>query len=501
MRYLRFSRLCLFAGLAACSGGHPAPLPSTPPGLGAAPGSPITHVIFVVQENRTFDNIFGGPNGFPGADTASTGRRSDNSIQILSQVELECTYIIRVFDCPRQDPNNYHQPWLLACNAPSPPPFTVGGASPCRMNGFDQDQTSDLDPDQVYSYVDYSETTAYWDIAKAYTLGDHFFMGHNSESYTAHQYIFSAQSNNVVDGPVYPNPPSSATVFLTPWGCDSPAGTTTFRLDPATGQETSTASGPLPCFGGMPGGAYHSLADLVNAKQDLNWRLYSYSICQNINALDVNKSIRYGGSWPSDAEAQCPLAGNVSTTHFRTPQGTFLTDVANGDLANVTWVLPGPVTSDHPGVPFGYCGPWWVASIVDAVGQSKFWNSTVIFIFWDDWGGYYDHVPPYVVRDQAGPGFRVPLMVVSPYSKRGQVIHTNGEFSTLMQYTEENFGLGSLGQSDASPYLNDLKDYFDFSSAKPFVPITIPSSLVCGSGSGLAPGLRASKWQRLVGDD
>ena len=220
MRYLRFLRLCLLAGLAACSGGgHPAPLPSSTPLFGAAPGSPITHVVFVIQENRTFDNIFGGPNGFPGADTASTGRRTDNSIQVLSQVELECTYIIRVFDCPRQDPNNYHQPWLLACNAPagSGPPFTVGAASPCRMNGFDQDQTSDLDPDQVYSYVDYTETTAYWDIAKAYTLGDHFFMGHNSESYTAHQYIFSAQSNNVVDGPVYPNPPSSATVFLTPW--------------------------------------------------------------------------------------------------------------------------------------------------------------------------------------------------------------------------------------------------------------------------------------------
>lgn len=92
-------------------------------------------------------------------------------------------------------------------------------------------------------------------------------------------------------------------------------------------------------------------------------------------------------------------------------------------------------------------------------------------------------------------------MVVSPYSELGQVVHTNGEFGTLLQYTEQNFGLGTLAQSDASPYLNNLRDYFDFSSAKPFVPITIPSSLVCGSGTGLTPGLRPTKWQRLIGDD
>jgi len=197
----------------------------------------------------------------------------------------------------------------------------------------------------------------------------------------------------------------------------------------------------------------------------------------------------------------------VNTPNFRAPQSTFITDIANPkyNLANVTWVLPGPFSSDHPGVPFGECGPGWVGSVINAVGKSKYWNSTVIFVFWDDWGGFYDHVPPYVVRDVAGPGFRVPLLVVSPYVKTGHVSHTNTEFATLLKFTETTFGLGSLGATDTSPYLNNLNDFFQ-STPKPFTPISLTSWYarygLCEIGEP-NPTIRApkSRWLHMVGDD
>ncbi len=491
--------LFVLAAWVACTS-NSSVTPSSGPSL-HGPQQKFDHIVFLVQENRTFDNIYGGPNPFPSADAATVGAVSTGTPVPLAKVELECTYTVRVYSCSRQDPDNYHPQWLTACNAPSPPPFTVGAASPCRMNGFDRNQTKDLDSGQIYSYVDRAEVKPYWDAASAYALGDRFFMGHNSESYTAHQYIFSGQSNNVVDGPVFPLPtPAAQKYFITPWGCDSPPGTTTFSLDPSTGAESAKPSGPLPCF------AYPALASLFVDKPKLSWRLYSYSICQNINGLDVNSSIRNSSAWPSDVEKTCPNSTTITkNANFRAPEDTFLTDVSgnNGTLASVTWLLPGAITSDHPGVPYGYCGPWWVASVIDAIGKSKFWDSTVIFIFWDDWGGYYDHVAPYTVRDQAGPGFRVPLIVVSPYAKRGAVVHTNTEFATLLKFAESNFDLGSLHATDESANLNDFNDFFDFSAPKPFAKINLPTYALCNDTARTRgrPRLqrRSSRWLRMIG--
>jgi phospholipase C len=154
-------------------------------------------------------------------------------------------------------------------------------------------------------------------------------------------------------------------------------------------------------------------------------------------------------------------------------------------------------------VPYGYCGPWWVANIVDAVGKSKYWGSTAIFIFWDDWGGFYDHVSPYVVRDRAAPGFRVPLLVVSPYAKRAHVAHTPGEFGTLLKFTETALGLGSLGTTDASPYAGNLDDYFDWNNPQPFVTISPSNYSLCNSGSAMTNRLdpESSRWLRMIHDD
>jgi|HubBroStandDraft_5_1064220.scaffolds.fasta_scaffold17580_3 phospholipase C len=400
------------------------------------PYGKIQHIVIVIQENRTVDNIFGGPHPFPGADAVSSGETSNGKMKKLSEVHF----------FPSLDVNNYHVNYLTACNAPNPPPFTVGQPSPCRMNGFDKNQT--LLEGEIYSYLDYGETKPYWDIAKKYTLGDHFFMSHNSESYTAHQYLFSGQSNDVIQDPVFPSgfyPP-----FLTPWGCDSPKGSTTYLLDPKTGKQSKNPDGPFPCFD------YKSLADLLDDKNK-SWRLYAWTKHENINALDVNKSIRYSDLW-------------TNGTNFREPETKFLKDVKSTSLplADVTWILPGPLSSDHPGTPSFY-GPSWVADVVNAVGKSKYWNNTAIFVTWDDWGGFFDHERPYVVRDQFGPGVRVPLLVVSPYAKSGHVSSTDTEPGTLLAFVEQTFGLGNLGTTDVSPYINNFDDFFNWSAKpKPF---------------------------------
>jgi phospholipase C len=401
----------------------------------SSPVGKITHVVFIVQENRTLDNLFGGPRPFPGADAASFGQTSNGKTVPLQQIEF----------FPSLPVNNNHRQWLTACNAPgSVPPFPVGQPSPCLMNGFNKNQS--LLQGDIYSFVDYAETKPYWQIASTYTLADHFFTSHNSESYTGHQYIFSAQSGNVVDTPVLPG----GLPYITPWGCDSPKGTVTHYLNPVTGQES--LSQIFPCFN------YLSLADAADLQQK-SWRMYIWEKVININALDVNKSIRYGPFWKDQ-------------TRFRTPETAILKDVSGPlGLADITWVLPGPTNSDHPGTPSLY-GPQWVSNVIDAIGESPYWSSTAIFVFWDDWGGFYDHVPPYVVRDQAGPGFRVPLLVVSPYAKPGYVSKPNIEFGTLLNFTEAVFGLSPLGGVDTSPYIGSYADLFNFSAPpRRFVPI------------------------------
>jgi phospholipase C len=155
-----------------------------------------------------------------------------------------------------------------------------------------------------------------------------------------------------------------------------------------------------------------------------------------------------------------------------------LTDVGNGKLASVTWVIPNWPASDHPEINDG-SGPSWVASVVNAIGASQFWSSTAIFITWDDWGGWYDHVAPTVINDGKSwgsgfvYGFRVPLVVVSPYAQTGYISHVTHDFGSILKFTEEVFGLPSLGYADA--YADDLLDCFNFGQRPmPFRKIHAP---------------------------
>ena len=410
--------LCAVVTLVGCGAGVLGPLSHIVP---SANGAPIEHVIIIMQENRTFDNLF---NGFPGADTVPSGMSDGVSIP-LQQIHL---------GDPR-DLDHGHPGWWRDWN---------NG----KLDGFAHDRTTD--PLLPYSYVPRNEVQPYWDLASRFTIGDRMFQSNTGPSFVAHQYMIAAQSGDVSGSP-----------NSTMWGCDAPADTRATLIGP-NGTELP---GVFPCFD------YSTLADLLDAK-NISWRYYAPGK-DNISsfvlsAFQAIRHIRYGSDW---------------ATNVISPETQVLTDIKLGQLAQVTWIVPTLAHSDHPGT--SNEGPDWVASITNAVGASQFWNSTAIFIAWDDWGGWYDHVNPPQV-DKMGLGFRVPVLVVSPYARPGYVSHTVHESSGFLSYVEKLFALPNLGARDATA--DDFSDCFDYTQAPlPYVHIhtnVSPEALIREKATG-----------------
>jgi phospholipase C len=203
-------------------------------------------------------------------------------------------------------------------------------------------------------------------------------------------------------------------------------------IDPS-GSESSQM---YPCFD------HETLADLLDF-HGVSWRYYAPSAGSIWTGPNAIYHLRFGSDWSNDVVLK---------------PAQVLTDIANGQLANVSWVIPTGQESDHAKGNTGL-GPSWVASIVNAIGNSQYWDNTVIFITWDDWGGWYDHVAPTVINSYEY-GFRVPLIVVSPFAKQGYVSHTTHDFGSILKFIEEVYRLPSLGYADQQA--DDLSDCFDF---------------------------------------
>jgi phospholipase C len=177
------------------------------------------------------------------------------------------------------------------------------------------------------------------------------------------------------------------------------------------------------------------------------------------SVYDAIDYIRHGSDW---------------TRNISSPETNIFTDLQTGNLPAVSWIVPDFQNSDHPSSGSN-TGPSWVTSIVNAVGQSKYWNNSAIVIVWDDWGGWYDPVAPPKL-DYAGLGFRVPMLVVSPYARQGYVSHTQYEFGSILKFVEEAFGLPSLGATDARA--TSIDDCFNFTqSPTPFSVMRAPMGL------------------------
>jgi phospholipase C len=414
--------------LAACSQGSMPYMQSQNAlhALSSTGAGKITHIVYIVQENRSFNDLF---QGYPGAYTVPTGKLSNGKSVALTPVSLATQY----------DIDHSAEAMFAACNGTGKLPGTK-----CRMNGFDKEYTENAPPSLKYPeyvYVPHSESKPYFDMAHEGVLADHMFQSHLDESYVSHQYIIAAQADSSVDLPYgY-------------WGC--PGG-------PSDQVQTITQTrsyGPniVPCYD------YQTLGDeLDNAH--LSWRFYStwYGSASSgdgayWSSYQAVKHIYYGPDWKKDVIV---------------PNWRFISDVRAGQLANFTWIVPVCDDSDHVNCGGGY-GPSWVSALVNTVGKSKFWDSTAIFIQWDDWGGLYDPVPP-PYKDYDGNGFRVPLLMLSPYSKQDYVSHVQYETTSVLRFAEDLFGLGQLAAADARA-TSPAADCFDFS--KPphaFVKIKAP---------------------------
>ncbi len=437
MNCTRFSALAVIVALVGCSQNTTSPTPPPVPLAARSagvmrllPGSgstPITHVVIVFQENRSTNDLF---NSLQGATTTRSGKNS-----LGQTVKLQPRLLTAPYDISHAH-SAFETEW-------------AGGAG----NGWNLVASNCKKlhkcppPDiRAYGYVPEKEVEPYYVMARRYAFGDDMFQTNQGPSFPAHQYILSGTSTvsdgsnlRAAENPQTPQKKNTG-------GCDSPKGSFVKLID-QNGNENQTA---YPCFD------RNSLIALVE-QNSLSWRWYQAGTGP--------------GLWHGPDAIRPVWQSPEFKTDVVTPPSQVLTDISNGNLANVVWVTPTAAASDHAGSTDG-SGPSWVASIVNAIGESQYWNNTAIFVTWDDWGGWFDQVPPPQYNSYEL-SFRVPLLVISAYAKQHYISHVQHEFGSILKFTEETFKLGSLGTTDQRA--DDLSDCFNFSKGpRKFVPIPAP---------------------------
>jgi phospholipase C len=431
LRYVAALFCCL---LAACAvrqtAGDSGTLPYMQSGtalraLSGTGAGKIKHVIYIVQENRSFDNLF---QGYPGADTVSQGKNSNGQTITLQPSSLKTVYVIdhSVFGM------------FAACNGTG----SIQGTN-CQMNGFNNEESFGGPQNPQYVYVPHDESKPYFDMAHQWVVADRMFQSQLDESFVAHQYVIAAQAQSSVDLP-----------YGGYWGCKGGPPDVVATITQSRNPYGQTQQA---CFD------YTTLGDELDQAK-LSWHFYAVRY--------GNDAGGNGGTWSAYQAVRHIFYGKDWKKDVISPNWKFITDVRAGKLANFTWITPECAESDHLECGGGY-GPSWVSALVDTVGASKFWDSTAIFIQWDDWGGFYDHVAP-AYLDYDGTGFRIPLLVISPYAKKDYVSHTPYETASVLRFAEDLYGLKQLAAADARA-TSPAGDCFDFSQKpRPFVKIKAP---------------------------
>jgi phospholipase C len=404
--------------------------------LSTIPQGKIQHVVIIFQENRTPDNLFHDPVLMArGADIASYGVNSLGEILPLTPTALGTNYdlahthaaFVSMYDGGKMDGVN-NIPVICSEGATCGPPHPH------------------------FQYVQASDAEPYFQLAEQYTFGDRMFQTNQGPSFPAHQFILSGTSAPTADSHLFvaENPLGAA-------GCAASPNSSVALIDPS-GIESGTI---YPCF------EHPTLTDELK-NHNVSWRYYAPSAGSIWTAPNAIQHMCGPNATPPDATA-CVGSDWVNNVVLYTIQNPapILTDISTNKLASVSWVIPAGKNSDHAALDTNTGGPSWVSAIVNAIGNSQYWANTAIFITWDDWGGWYDHVrPPQIVDDGTSwgsgyvYGFRVPLIVVSPYAKPGYISHQIHDFGSILNFIEQDFGLDSLGYADARA--DDLSDCFNF---------------------------------------
>jgi phospholipase C len=384
---------------------------------------PIKHVVVIVKENHTFDNYFGS---FPGAEGTSRC--------LTSKGAISCPH------APLRTPRDLCHEHACALTDWN------GGA----MTGWDKVSGSSSNGDNL-AWAQYQESDIpnYWAYARNYALADHFFANVLGPSFPGHLEVLAAQA-----GWAFNNP---NTDFFHPyWGCDQSFWSRVPILDNG-GPNTKSV---FPCFD-IP-----SVPDLLPPSAD--WKFYGtnfYVFPEIWSMFNAVKSIRNGPGW-----------NNVVI------ESQFADDIANHTLPAVSWLVDQDLADEHPNVGSVCDGENWTVERVNLLMQSDYWKDTAILFTMDDFGGWYDHVnPPRQYGGDAahpyGLGFRLPLIIISPYAKAHSIFSETAEQASIPRFIERVFGvtntLSDLDPAAQDGQANDLMNAFDFGQT-PLPPTVLP---------------------------
>jgi phospholipase C len=436
-----------------------------PPGI-----QKIRHVIIIMQENRSFDSYFGT---YPGAD----------GIPMKNGTPTACVPNPATGGCNRP----FHDVQDVNGGGPHGHKNSVADIDGGKMDGFVGQQESAIhtckNPDDpacsvsrtqapdVMGYHTAAEIPNYWTYAKDFVLDDHMFEAVDSWSLPAHLYLVSGWSARCANA----SPSSCVTDIIGP--------DTAGAFGRAVDQELSTGTTSIDL-------AWTDLTWLL-ARYHVSWRYYVQTgeqpDCTDDSAetcRPVHQSYRTPGIWNP-----LPLFEDVHQDHQLAniqPVNAYLRSAQQGTLPAVSWITPSQADSEHPPASV-HQGQAYVTALVNAAMESPEWSSTAIFLGWDDWGGFYDHVQPPSV-DANGYGLRVPSIVISPYAKRGYVDHQTLSSDAYLKFIEDDFMSGARlnpktdGRPDPRPdvredvpILGNLVKDFDFNQ-KPRAPVLLPTN-------------------------
>jgi phospholipase C len=423
----------------------------------------IKHVVIIMQENRSFDTYFGtypGADGIPAGVCVPAPKNGGCVKPFHDSADLNYGGPHRAGNAVA-DINGGNMAGFVAqaeqgkgckTNNPSCSPCTQGQATKCV---------------DVMGYHDAREIPNYWTYAHDFVLQDHMFQPNASWSLPQHLYMvseWSAFCSNPLDA------------FSCSNALDSPNS-----LGPPLSQP------PVPPLSQTPLYAWTDMTYLLH-KYGVSWGYYVFKgtepDCQNgaMTCAPVTQGPTTPGIWNplphfTDVQQDGQL-GNVQTLT------NFYAAAKAGTLPAVSWIDPNGTVSEHPPALVS-AGQAYVTGLVNAIMQSPNWNSTAIFLSWDDWGGFYDHVTPPVV-DANGYGLRVPGIVISPYAKQGYIDSQILSHDAYNKFIEDAFLGGQrlnpatdgrpdprLDVRETNPLLGNLTNDFNFNQS-PRGPVILP---------------------------
>ncbi|MGH2807026.1 MAG: phospholipase C [Actinomycetota bacterium] len=410
-------------GSSSRRGGNPGPTPVVTGEPVEKVETPIEHVVILIKENRTFDNYFGR---YPGADGAMSGETSDGR-----RIPLEDAADILYHDLGHDFVDG-----LIAIN---------GG----KMNGFD---ALPLYGDTLDGYEAFRRETLpnYWAYADEFVLGDRMFSSMYGPTFPEHLYILAAQGGRAVSNKLSTGAHSKESDGVAASYCtDLEEKVHAFKEMTAREAERVMRAEQAvdlkyiqdqweqisACFD------FPVLPDILN-QYEISWRYYADDNDWR-NALHAIEHIRFSKYWD---------------THV-VPERRAMPDITHGNLKTVSWVTPPEKYNEHPGVKSVCEGENWTVRYLNTLMSSEYWESTAVILFWDDFGGFYDHVEPPQV-DIFGLGPRVPLLIISPWAKKGFIDSTTYEFSSALKFVETIFGLPSMTERDGDA--ENMLKAFDF---------------------------------------